>query len=321
MDIMSIEPVLRIGTRGSPLALAQAREVEKLLAAAHPVLSRPGAIALEIIKTTGDMVQDRLLSEIGGKGLFTKEIDEAMLAGRIDLAVHSMKDVATLLPDGIALPCILQREDPRDAFICLTTDNLALLPAGSVIGTASLRRGAQILHRRPDLRVESLRGNVQTRLDKLEKGVVSATLLAIAGLNRLGLADKAAAVLSTDDILPAVAQGAVGITCRSDDVTAHDWLEPLADADTTLCVTAERAFLKVLDGSCRTPIAGLAELSGDAATGRKVRFRGLIVRPDGAVLLATERTGPADQALALAEDAAFELLKRAGPDFLPIEES
>ncbi len=314
---MRTTPGLRIGTRGSPLALAQTYQVRDLLIAAHPDLSRPGAIAVEVIKTTGDMVLDRPLAEIGGKGLFTKELDEAMLAGRIDLAVHSMKDVATVLPGGIVLPCILEREDPRDAFICLTADSLSALPPGSVIGTASLRRGAQILHRRPDLKVESLRGNVQTRLRKLEEGAVSATLLAVAGLNRLGLADKAAAFLDTDEVLPAVAQGAVGVTCRAGDVAAHERLKPLAHPATTLCVEAERAFLRVLDGSCRTPIAGLAELAEDGT----VRFRGLIVRPDGSALLAVERHGPSTQATALAEDAAFELLKRAGPGFLAARES
>ncbi|HIJ38893.1 MAG TPA: hydroxymethylbilane synthase, partial [Rhodospirillaceae bacterium] len=260
---MSESTSLRIGTRGSPLALAQAHEVQARLMAAHPDLAHPGAISIVVIKTTGDMVLDRTLAELGGKGLFTKEIDEAQLAGTIDLAVHSMKDVPTVLPDGLCLPCILEREDTRDAFLSLKAVGLSDLPPGAVVGTASLRRGAQILYRRPDLRVEPLRGNVQTRLRKLEEGVVDATLLAMAGLRRLGLADRVASALSTEDMLPAVAQGAIGITCRSEDHAALARLAPLDHAESHIRVLAERAFLGVLDGSCRTPIAGLAELEGE----------------------------------------------------------
>ncbi|MEO5372699.1 MAG: hydroxymethylbilane synthase [Alphaproteobacteria bacterium] len=300
-------PILRIGTRGSPLALAQTNMVRDRLAAAHPDLAIPGAIEVIIIKTTGDIVLDRPLAEIGGKGLFTKEIDEAMLEGRVDLAVHSMKDVATVLPDGIVLPCMLPREDPRDAFLCLKARSLADLPAGAVIGTSSLRRGAQILHRRPDLKVAPLRGNVQTRLRRLEEGVVDATLLALAGLKRLGLADQATAVLATEDLLPAVAQGAVGITCRDGDGAALERLAPLSHADTVRCVEAERAFLTVLDGSCRTPIAGLAEITGDGS----LWFRGMIVQPDGRDLHFAERRGAVDAAVALACDAAHDLLARS----------
>lgn len=302
---------LRIGTRGSPLALAQAHETRDRLIAAHAALAAPGAIEIVAIKTTGDMVQDRTLSEIGGKGLFTKELDEAMLDGRIDIAVHSMKDVATELPDGIVLPCILPREDPRDAFLCLKADSLAKLPAGSVIGTASLRRGAQILYRRPDLKVVPLRGNVQTRLKRLEEGAVDATLLAIAGLRRLGMADRATAVMDAEEFLPAVAQGAIGITCRSGDAAAHGWLAALDDRVSHIRVIAERAFLRVLDGSCRTPIAALARLDGDALT-----FRGLILRPDGAEGFETTRAGTAAMAEAMGRDAGEELLRKAGPQFL-----
>lgn len=301
---------LRIGTRGSPLALAQTHEVRGRLAAAHPALAAPGAIEIVVIKTTGDMVLDRPLAEIGGKGLFTKEIDEAMLDGRIDLAVHSMKDVPTVLPDGIVLPCVLPREDPRDAFLCLNAASLAELAAGAVIGTASLRRGAQILHRRPDLKVVPLRGNVQTRMRRLEEGVVDATLLAMAGLRRLGLAEHATAAFAPEELLPAVAQGAIGITCRGEDETAHRVLAPLDCAESHARVVAERAFLAVLDGSCRTPIAGLAEIAGGA-----MAFRGLIIRPDGGECHRTSRAGPVAEAVAMGRDAGEELLSRAGPGF------
>ena len=303
---------LRIGTRGSPLALAQAHETRDRLAAAHPDLAPPGRIEIVVIKTTGDLIQDRTLAEIGGKGLFTKEIDEALMGGRVDIAVHSMKDVPTVLPDGMVLPCVLPREDPRDAFVCLKAKTLSELPAGAVIGTASLRRGAQILHRRPDLKVVPLRGNVQTRLRKLEEGAVDATLLAMAGLRRLGLAAHAASVLETDDLLPAVAQGAIGICCRADDPVALGRLAALDHPVSHRRVLAERAFLAVLDGSCRTPIAGLAEIAADGA----LAFRGLIVSPDGTVAHATSRAGGAgDDAAAIGHDAGQELKSRAGPRF------
>jgi hydroxymethylbilane synthase len=301
---------LRIGTRGSPLALAQAHEVQARLAAAHPDLARPRAIDIVVIKTTGDMVLDRTLAAIGGKGLFTKEIDEAQLEGRIDIAVHSMKDVPTVLPDGIVLPCILEREDTRDAFLSLKAKRLADLPAGAVVGTASLRRGAQILYRRPDLKVEPLRGNVQTRMRKLEEGVVDATLLAMAGLRRLGLADRVSSSLEPEEMLPAVAQGAIGITCRAGDAVSHHWLAPLDHADSHLRVLAERAFLTVLDGSCRTPIGGLAELAGDRLT-----FRGLVIRPDGSQAHEIRLEGRRPDAVAMGRAAGEDLLGRCGPDF------
>lgn len=306
---MSTSTPIRIGTRGSPLALAQTHMVQGLLAAAHPHLAQAGAIEVVVIKTTGDLVQDRTLAEIGGKGLFTKEIDEAMLDGRIDLAVHSMKDVATALPDGIVIGAMLEREDPRDAFLSLKAASLAELPAGAVVGTASLRRGAQILHRRPDLTVVPLRGNVQTRMTRLAEGQVDATLLAIAGLKRLGLSQHATAILGTDDMLPAVAQGAVGVACRSGDRAMLDLLAALDHADTRLCVEAERVFLAVLDGSCRTPIAGLAEVRGSG----DVRFRGLVVRPDGKALATVERVASTAELASAARDAGNELLARA-PD-------
>jgi hydroxymethylbilane synthase len=303
-------PVLRIGTRGSPLALAQTHEVRDRLQAAWPELAGPEAIDIEIIKTTGDLVQDRPLAEIGGKGLFTKELDEAMLAGRIQLAVHSMKDVPTVLPDGIVLPCILPREDVRDAFLCLKAKTLAELPEGALIGTSSLRRGAQILHRRPDLKVVNFRGNVQTRMRKLEEGVVDATLLAMAGLRRLGLAHHATSALAVDDMLPAVAQGAIGITCQSGDEASHRFLAALNDPVSFVRVAAERAFLTRLDGSCRTPIAALAELDGE-----RLSLRGLIVSPDGRTVHTTSRQGSRADAEAMGIDAAEELIAVAGPGF------
>jgi hydroxymethylbilane synthase len=307
---MTAKPILRIGTRGSPLALAQTHETRDRLAAAFPELAAPGAVEIEVINTTGDMVQNRPLAEIGGKGLFTKELDDAMLAGRIHLAVHSMKDVPTWLPDDIVLPCILPREDVRDAFICLKAKSLAELPAGSVIGSASLRRAAQILHRRPDLKVVNFRGNVQTRLRKLGEGVVDATLLAMAGLRRLGLAEHVTAALSVEEMLPAVAQGAIGITCRADDAEALRYLAALNHPESNIRVTAERAFLTRLDGSCRTPIAALALLDGD-----RLSFRGLIVSPDGVTVHETTRSGTASDAAAMGTDAGEELLKVAGPGF------
>ncbi len=307
---MNDTPHLSIGTRGSPLALAQAHDVRDRLADAHPDLAN--VIKIVVIKTTGDKVLDQALADIGGKGLFTKEIDEAMLAGRIDLAVHSMKDVPTWLPDGIALPCVLEREDPRDVFISLKAHSLDALPGGSVVGTASLRRQAQILHRRPDLKVAVFRGNVQTRLKKLRAGDVDATLLALAGLNRLGMAHVATSVIGTDDLLPAVAQGAVGVTCRDGDARCRDLLKAIHHEPTMVRVGAERAFLQVLDGSCRTPIAALAEFAADGT----LFFRGLIAKPDGSEVFETERSAPPEAALAMGRDAAEELQSRAGPAFL-----
>jgi hydroxymethylbilane synthase len=304
-------PILRIGTRGSPLALAQTNEVRHRLAEAHPALAAEDAVEVAIIKTSGDAVQDRALADIGGKGLFTKEIDEAMLAGLIDLAVHSMKDVPTWLPGGIALACMLEREDPRDVFIAKNARTLAELAKGAVVGTGSLRRQAQILHRRPDLKVTFLRGNVETRLRKLREGHMDATLLALAGLRRLGLTDAATAILNPDDILPAVGQGAIGVTCRTDDTRARAYLAPLNHAETFARVTAERAMLEVLDGSCRTPIAGLAEV----VAGRLL-LRGLVARPDGSQLIATRREGAVVDAEALGRAVGHDLLDRAGPGFL-----
>ncbi len=300
---------LRIGTRGSPLALAQAREVQRRLADAHGI--DPATIEIVVIRTTGDRIQDRPLSEAGGKGLFTKEIEEALLDRSIDLAVHSMKDVPTVLPDGLTLSAMLPREDTRDAFISAKWPSIAALPGGAVVGSSSLRRQAQLRRMRPDLDVITYRGNVQTRLSKLEAGVVAATLLATAGLNRLGLADRITATIPLDVMLPAVAQGAIGIETRFDDEATIDLLAPLNDAATSLCVTAERAFLARLEGSCRTPIAGLGQLDGGGFT-----FSGEILRPDGSESHDVTRQGQPAAAVQLAVEAAEELLSRAGPGFL-----
>lgn len=302
---------IRIGTRGSPLALAQAREVVGRLGQAHKLVE--GACEIVVIKTSGDRITDRPLAEEGGKGLFTKEIEEALLEGAIDLAVHSMKDMPTVLPRGLTIGAALKREDPRDAFISIKYSSLAEVPKGAVIGTSSLRRQAQVLHRRPDLKIVPLRGNVETRLKKLADGKADATFLACAGLNRLGLADHIRERVSAEIMLPAVAQGAIAIELRADDAETGQLVAPLNDAATLLCVAAERAFLAKLDGSCRTPIAGLAEVSGNV-----IRFRGEILTPDGKQRLATERSGGAETALRLGEEAAAELLERAGPDFLRV---
>ncbi len=302
---------LTIGTRGSPLALAQADEVRDKLQAADPSLADAGALEIRVIKTTGDQVLDKPLADIGGKGLFTKEIDEALLSGHADLAVHSLKDLETWLADGISLASVLEREDPRDVFISHRAESLDSLPADSVIGTASLRRQAQILHRRPDLTVKPLRGNVQTRIKKLEAGEVDATLLALAGLRRLGMADVATEILETDVLLPAVGQGAIGVTCREDDGKMAALLGLINHAPSRDRLTAERAMLEALDGSCRTPIGGLAEIDGEGV----LRLRGLVARPDGTELFETSRSGPVADAEAMGRDAGEELRKRAGPGF------
>ncbi len=302
---------VRIGTRGSPLALAQAEEVRRRLAAAEPALAAPGALAIEVIRTTGDAVLDRPLAEIGGKGLFTRELDVALAEKHIDLAVHSMKDVPTVIAPATVIACVLPREDPRDAWISRHAGGLAGLPAGAVVGTTSLRRGAQVLHRRPDVTVAPLRGNVGTRLAKLERGEVDATLLALAGLRRLGRAEAASEVLEPEEMLPAVAQGAIGIVCRSSDAPLRALLGRLDDADSAIAVRAERAMLARLEGSCQTPIAGLAVIDGDTLS-----LRGLLASPDGARLFAARESAPVAEAAALGERVAEALLARAGPGFL-----
>ncbi|KAA0597944.1 hydroxymethylbilane synthase [Azospirillum lipoferum] len=301
---------LRIGTRGSPLALAQAHETRDRLIAAHPHLAAPGAIEIVVFKTTGDRILDRTLAEAGGKGLFTKELEEALFDGRADLAVHSMKDVPTQLPDGLEIATLLPREDPRDAFFARSGSGLADLPAGSVVGTAGLRRQAQVLELRPDLKIFPLRGNVQTRLSKLDAGEVDATLLALAGLRRLGLTERITAVLEPETMLPAVAQGAIGIEIRSDDDATRALLAPLNCAETMLRVTAERALLAALDGSCRTPIAALAVLDGD-----DLHLRAKVLSPDGRSIFRAERRGKATDAESLGADAGAEIRAQLPPDF------
>ncbi len=307
-DMPSPDRPLRIGTRGSPLALAQAYETRARLMAAHGLPE--AAFEIVPIRTTGDRVVDRPLSELGGKGLFTREIEEALAAGAIDVAVHSMKDMPTLQPDGMAITCYLPREDVRDAFVSQAAAALADLPPGAVVGTSSLRRRAQLRHRRPDLNVVEFRGNVQTRLAKLAEGIAAATFLAMAGLHRLGRAEVATAPISPDEMLPAVAQGCIGIEQRIGDDRVSALLAAIHDDASGHRLAAERAFLYGLDGSCQTPIAGLAEL--DAGT---LRFRGEILRPDGSERLTWSGSAPASDGPALGAAAAADLRGRAGPGF------
>jgi len=303
--------ILRLGTRGSPLALAQARMVRQALAAAHGF--DPEQIAIEVIRTSGDRIQDRPLSDVGGKGLFTKEIEEALAAGAIDLAVHSYKDMPTALPPGLVLSAFMEREDARDAFISRKAKSIADLPGGATVGTASLRRQAMVKRKRPDLTIVPLRSNVETRLRKLDEGVADATLLALAGLRRLGLADAATAVLDVNEFLPAVGQGAIGIETRADDARTRELLAAINHTDTFSALGAERAFLAVLDGSCRTPIGGHATISGG-----RLRFRGMVVKPDGSEAFEAAREGNVRDAEKLGADAGAELKGRAGPDFFSV---
>ena len=302
--------LLRIGTRRSKLALAQTSLVREALAAAVSPLAPRDAIEVVPISTTGDRIQDRPLSEAGGKGLFVKEIEEALLAGRIDAAVHSMKDMPTVQPDGLTIAAFLPREDARDVLIASDARRIADLKQGAVVGTSALRRKAQLLHRRPDLRIVDMRGNVDTRLAKCRAGTVEATLLALAGLKRLGLGD-AGAPIPEDEMLPAVGQGAVCIECRADDVRTLGWLARTNHGATSIAVAAEHAMLAVLDGSCRTPIAGHAILQADGS----LFLRGLIAKPDGSALIATERRGTAGDARTLGRDAGQELKRRGGARF------
>ena len=306
---MSSRP-LRIGTRGSPMALRQTGLVRDRLLAAHPDLAGTEAVEIVTIRTTGDRVQDRRLAEIGGKGLFTKEIEEALFARRIDLAVHSLKDVETWLPDGLAIACVLPRDDPRDAFLSMRSPSFADLSRGASIGTASLRRQAQLLRRRPDLRVVPIRGNADTRLKKLEAGEADAIVLALCGLERLGIAERATEILPREVMLPAVGQGVLAIECRAADDGLRRLLAPLHDAGTAACVTAERAMLAALDGSCRTPIAGLAELDGD-----RLLLEGLLLKPDGSAEVRARCAGGIGDAERLGSELGGELRRRAGPGF------
>ena len=299
---------LKIGTRGSPLALAQAYETRSRLSQAFDLSE--DCFEIIVIKTTGDRILDRPLKEIGGKGLFTKEIEEDLLSGKIDIAVHSMKDMPTLQPDGLILDTYLPREDVRDAFVSLSHDGLADLPEGAKLGSSSLRRRAQLMLKRPDLEVVEFRGNVQTRLKKLEDGVADATFLAAAGLKRLDMAHIAKSFIDTDIMLPAVAQGAIGIERRSNDSATADMLAAIHHTPTGQRLAAERAFLAALDGSCETPIAGLAELDGTT-----LRLRGEVIRPDGSESVADEQTGAIEDGAEMGRAMARKLLEQGGPNF------
>lgn len=301
---------LRIGTRGSPMALRQTTIVRDRLIAAHPELGEAGAVEIVTIRTTGDRVQDRLLAEIGGKGLFAKEIEEALLAGRIDLAVHSLKDMETWLPDGLVIACVPPRDDPRDALVSASGASLAALPHGAKIGTASLRRQAQLLRHRPDLSIVPIRGNVNTRLRKMEAGEVDALIVALCGLERLDMSGHATEILSREVMLPAVGQGALAIECRTANEAVRQLLEALHDAISAACVAAERAMLAALDGSCRTPIAGLAETGGDLLT-----IEGLLLNEDGSKEIRGRLEGGIGDAAHLGAELGKELRSRAGQDF------
>jgi len=300
--------LLRIGTRGSPLALAQARAVRARLAGSLGV--QEDEIELVVIRTSGDTIQDRPLAEEGGKGLFTKEIEEALIEGKVDLAVHSTKDMPTFSQPGLMLAACLEREDPRDVFISRKAKSIQELPRGATLGTASLRRQAIAKRLRPDLSVAPLRGNVETRLRKLEEGQVDATLLALAGLKRLGLADRATKIMHVNEFLPAVGQGAIGIEAREENARVREMLARIDHADTSTAVRCERAFLAALDGSCKTPIAGHAVVSGDT-----VEFRGLIARPDGSAAHDIAGHGNRKDAAVIGADAGRELKHRAGSGF------
>ena len=307
-DLPSPDAPLRIGTRGSPLALAQADETRERLMVAHGLPAE--AFEIVRIQTTGDRVQNRSLSEIGGKGLFTREIEADLLAGKIDLAVHSTKDMPTLQPEGLVIDCFLPREDPRDALVTLDGRGLADLAHGAVVGTSSLRRRAQLLIRRPDLQVVEFRGNLQTRMAKLRSGVADATFLAMAGLNRMAMTDVPRVAIEADDMLPALAQGTIGVERRSDDTRVDGLLAAIHDGSTGFRLDCERSFLRTLDGSCETPIAGLALLDGP-----RLRFRGEILRPDGSDVLMVEGDCPFDEGVRLGRTLARDLLARAPADF------
>ena len=299
---------LRIGTRGSPLALAQAHETRSRLMAAFDLPE--AAFEIVVIKVTGDQILDKALKDIGGKGLFTREIEEDLLAGKIDIAVHSMKDMPVEQPKGLLLNTYLPREDVRDAFVTLDGGTLADLPEGAVVGSSSLRRRAQLAHRRPDLHLVEFRGNVQTRMKKLGEGVAHATFLAMAGLNRLGMSDVPRTAIAPEDMLPAVAQGAIGIERRGDDGRTAAMLEAIHDGPTGQRLACERAYLGALDGSCETPIAGLAVLDGG-----QVWLRGEILRPDGTEVIADEGRAPVEDAASLGIEIARRLRARAPADF------
>jgi hydroxymethylbilane synthase len=302
--VCAVNP-LRIGTRGSKLAIAQAEEARRRLSDAHGLAE--GDIAIVTITTSGDRIRDRPLTEIGGKALFTKEIEEALLEEAIDLAIHSMKDMPALLPQGLTIAALLPREDPRDALIAPSAGRIADLPQGALVGSSSVRRQAQLKRLRPDLNVMSIRGNVDTRLAKLDRGEFEATLLACAGLNRLGLGHRVTAPIPIEEMLPAIAQGAIGIEIREGDERLRKLLEAINHRPTEIAVDCERAFLAALDGSCRTPIAGHATLDGDT-----IRFRGEALTLDGAFSFAVVSHGAIADARRLGSEAGEEVKAKGG---------
>jgi hydroxymethylbilane synthase len=313
-----VQTRLRIGTRGSPLALKQTGMVIAALARAHGWSDAEAAARTEIVvmKTTGDRIQDRPLADIGGKGLFAKELEEALLENRIDCAVHSLKDMPGVLPPGLIIGCHLPREDPRDTFVSTIADSLAALPKGARIGTSSVRRKALLLNMRPDLAIVGFRGNVDTRLKKLAAGEADATVLALSGLKRLSADSHARHIFSTSEVLPAVAQGAIGVEMRDDDDKIRGIFAPVNHAETELTVTLERAFLAALDGSCRTPLAGLAERRGG-----KIDFTGCVLTPDGRTRIDVTRSlaiSTARDSELAGRDAGEELLARAGRNFFTV---
>lgn len=307
--MQSTTPFLRLGTRGSPLALAQANLVARLLSERHGVPVED--IAIRVITTTGDRLTDRPLSEAGGKGLFSKEIEAAILAGEVDLGVHSSKDMATVLPDNLVLSTFLQREDVRDAFVSHQYTSLAEMPAGTKLGTSSIRRAAQMLRERPDIEIVPFRGNVDTRLGKLEQGIADATLLAAAGLNRLGKSSHIRSYIDPRRFPPAPAQGAIGLEHRLDDARTAALLAPLNHPATATAIAAERALLAQLDGSCRTPIGAFTELNETSCT-----LHGEILSPDGSEAFVASISGTPVEAQALGSELGRKLLGLAGPDFV-----
>jgi hydroxymethylbilane synthase len=299
---------LRIGTRGSPLALAQAYETRKRLTKALD--TSEDSFEIVVISTSGDRILDRPLKEVGGKGLFTKEIEQDMLDGKIDIAVHSMKDMPVEQPDGLTLGCYLPREDVRDAFVSSRYKSVNDLPSGSKVGTSSLRRKAQLKFSRPDLEVVEFRGNVQTRLKKLKDGVATCTFLAMAGLNRLGLEEVAQSTMNPNEMLPAIAQGAIGIEWREEDEQITDILKKIHHEETGQRLNTERAFLAELDGSCQTPIAGLAIIEGSS-----LKFTGQVLRTDGSESISETAFGDIEDGPRLGREMAQKILSQAGPEF------
>jgi hydroxymethylbilane synthase len=302
---------LRVGTRGSPLALAQTENVRERLVRAHGLARE--AIEIVVIRTSGDRVRDRPLADVGGKGLFTKEIEEALLAGTIDLAVHSAKDVPTFLPEGLSLAAYPEREDPRDVFVGSNNASLAKIAPGAVVGSASVRREALLRRMRPDIDVKLLRGNVHTRLEKVASGAFAGTALALAGLKRLGLEARATEIFDPASFPPSVGQGAITVEIRARDEATRTFVAAIDDPQTSTALAAERAFLAELDGSCRAPIAGHGRIAGD-----RFHFYGLLISADGREAVETTREGPLSDATGMGADAGIELKGRASKALLAV---